>query len=328
MVPNASPSQLPPLPPPPRYQYHASSTTPRSATRPHPSSYYAPSPTYFKLKTPSNTADSSTPATPIILHDPRYRTHPAIWCGAFVCLAFSLLLILFGLSTLIVYLVVKPRLPTFDVPSANLTAVYVGSPGYMNGDFSFVANFTNPNERLDVEFKAADLQLAFEGRIIAAGEVVEGFELRHHGGRKVGVVRMISSLVILPLEVAIELQRKVASNRVEYEVRGRFWVKAKLASGLGYSYWLRARCLLQMTAPPGGVLTSSSPSTTPVSSPPAPPTSSPAASPTGATPPAAPVPASIGQTPAASPTSPSNGAALNRAAVGSFAVVALASAIR
>lgn len=73
------------------------------------------------------------------------RTHPLIWCCAILCLIFSLILILFGVATLIIFVSIKPRLPAFDTPNASLNGIYFDSPEYFNGDFIFLANFSNPN---------------------------------------------------------------------------------------------------------------------------------------------------------------------------------------
>ncbi|XP_073224325.1 uncharacterized protein [Cicer arietinum] len=63
--------------------------------------------------------------------------------------AHCLVLILFGVTTLIIFIAIKPRNPTFDISNANLNVVYFDSPQYFNGDFTLLANFTNPNTKID-----------------------------------------------------------------------------------------------------------------------------------------------------------------------------------
>lgn len=66
-------------------------------------------------------------------------------------------------------------------------------------------------------------------------------------------MHMISSEVYLPTDVAMAIQKEVGSNRVVYSVRGTFKVRANF--GIGHlSYWIYGRCLIEVTAPPGGVL--------------------------------------------------------------------------
>lgn len=179
------------------------------------------------------------------------RTDPAIWCSAIICMIFSIIIILFGIATLIVFLVVKPRNPVFDTNHASLNVIYFDSPGNFNGDLTFIANFSNPNRKLNVRFEHAILELYFDNNLIA-NQSIRPFSQRQ---RETGVVKIhfISSLVYLPLNHARELQRQVLSNKVMYNVRGTF--KVRVSFGLiHFSYWLHARCELQMSSPPSGFL--------------------------------------------------------------------------
>lgn len=189
---------------------------------------------------------------PPTLRQPRFqRTNPIIWFAAVLCLIFSLVLIFFGVATLIIFLAIKPRSPTFDIPKANLNAVYFVSPEYINGDFTLLANFTNPNSKIDVSFESLDVELFFSDRIISA-QSIQPFTQRRRESR-LQSLHFISSLVFLPKDLGVKLQRQVQSNNVNYNVRGTFRVRATL--GLFHlSYLLHSRCQIEMTGPPTGVL--------------------------------------------------------------------------
>lgn len=185
-----------------------------------------------------------------LLHNPR-RTHPLVWCSAIICLVFCLLLILFGVATLIIFLIIRPRYPSFDVTNARLNAIYFDSPENFNGDFTLLANFTNSNKKMKIRFDYLDVELYFGDRLIAI-QALEPFTQRP-GEARLEVVHLISSLVYLPPNPAIELQRQVQSNRVKYNIRGTFRVRAMVGVAR-FSYWLHARCQLEMTSPPSGIL--------------------------------------------------------------------------
>ncbi|XP_004294916.1 PREDICTED: uncharacterized protein At1g08160-like [Fragaria vesca subsp. vesca] len=179
------------------------------------------------------------------------RTNPLIWCGAIVCLIFSLILIFFGITTLIIFLVVRPRIPLFDIPNAKLSTIYFDSPEYFNGDFAFLANFSNPNRKIDVRFEYLQMELYFSDRLIAI-QSLDPFTQRPREGR-LEAVHLVSSLVYLPQNHALALRTQVQNNRVEYNIRGTYKVRASLGM-IHFSYWLHSRCQLQMTGPPTGVL--------------------------------------------------------------------------
>ncbi|XP_050370898.1 NDR1/HIN1-like protein 10 isoform X1 [Argentina anserina] len=179
------------------------------------------------------------------------RTNPLVWCCAIVCLIFSLILIFFGIATLIIFLVVRPRIPLFDIPNAKLSTIYFDSPEYFNGNFAFLANFSNPNRKIDTRFEYLQMELYFSDRLIAT-QSLDHFTLRPQEGR-LEAVELVSSLVYLPQNHALALRTQVQNNRVDYNIRGTFKVRASLGM-IHFSYWLHSRCQLQMTGPPTGAL--------------------------------------------------------------------------
>ncbi|KAL1307261.1 hypothetical protein HN51_049234 [Arachis hypogaea] len=181
------------------------------------------------------------------------RTKPVIWCFAGLCLIFSLLLIFFGIVILIFYLAIKPRNPTFDIPNASLNVVYYDSTQYLNGDFILLANFSNPNKRIDVKFESLDIELFFSNRLIS-NRTMNPF-MQKPKETRLQTVNLISKLVFLPQDVGVKLQRQVESNKVSYYVRGTFKVKFNIGL-IHLSYWLNSICEIEMTGPPAGVLVS------------------------------------------------------------------------
>ncbi|KAJ6376806.1 hypothetical protein OIU76_025873 [Salix suchowensis] len=199
----------------------------------------------------SNSESKKLSKPPIFKHPRPRRTNLVIWCGAILCLIFSLVLIVFGIATLIIYLVVKPRNPVFDIPNANLNSIYFDSPEYFNGDLTFLANFSNPNQKLDVRFEHVDIELYFSDSLVGT-QALQPFTQRSRETR-LESVHIISSLVYLPQNLAVELQKQVQSNKVNYNIRGTFKVRANMGL-LHYSYWLHGRCEIEMTGPPTGVI--------------------------------------------------------------------------
>lgn len=187
---------------------------------------------------------------PILLKPPR-RTNPIIWCGAFLCILFSIIVILAGIVVLIIFLAVKPKHPLFDTTTVSLNSIYLDSPEYLNGDFTFLANFSNPNRKIDIRFEYLDIELYFHDRLIAT-QALQPFTQRR-GEARLEAIHMISSEVYLPPNLSMELRNQVQRNRVQYHIRGTFRVRASL--GLAhFSYWLYARCMVEMTSPPTGIL--------------------------------------------------------------------------
>ncbi|KAF7816016.1 NDR1/HIN1-like protein 10 [Senna tora] len=179
------------------------------------------------------------------------RTNPIIWCTAILCLIFSLILIIFGVSTLIIFLTIKPRNPIFDIPNANLNVIYFDSPQYFNGDFTLLANFSNPNRKIDVRFELLGIDLFFSDRLIST-QAIQPFTERR-GESRLESVKFISSLVFLPQDLSVKLQKQVQSNRIDYNLKGTFKVRVSIGL-IHFSFWMHSRCQIEMTGPPTGVL--------------------------------------------------------------------------
>ncbi|KAL3821156.1 hypothetical protein ACJIZ3_007061 [Penstemon smallii] len=181
---------------------------------------------------------------PILRHP--QTTNPIIWFCAILCMVFSLLLIFFAIATLIIYVVVKPRNPVLDTPAANFN-----SPEFLNGDLTFLANFSNPNRILNVRYEYLYFELYFSESLIAT-QVVQPFSQKPGEARLVSI-HLMSRLVYLPPNLALEFQKQEERNRVMYNIKGRFRVRVKLGS-VHYSYWLHGKCEIEMTSPPTGIL--------------------------------------------------------------------------
>ncbi|XP_031253873.1 uncharacterized protein At1g08160 [Pistacia vera] len=255
--PLSPPSSLTPPPPPPPLSPPTQLTPPpaKQATQAPLKQIVISKPSITKQHSPTLAAQNpdiirSTKA-PILHHPRRRRTNLFIWFGAAFCLIFSLLLIFFGITTLIIFLVVKPRSPVFDTPSATLSTIYFDSPEYFNGDLTFLANFSNPNRKIGVRFQYLEIELYFFNKLIST-QVMQPFS-QQPGEQRLASVHMISSLVYIPQNFGVELQKHVQSNQIKYNIRASFKVKARFGA-FHYSYWLHSRCQIEMTGPPTGVL--------------------------------------------------------------------------
>ncbi|KAL3635522.1 hypothetical protein CASFOL_020069 [Castilleja foliolosa] len=179
------------------------------------------------------------------------KTKPIIWCGAVLCMLFSILIIFLGIATLIIYVAIQPKSPIFDTPASSVRAIYFNPPQFLNGDIAFLANFSNPNKRLRVRFEQIHVDLYFYESLIASQILVPFSE--GPGEARLVSIRLLIGAVYLPMNLGMELQKQAVRNRIVYDMKGAFRVRFK--TGLvHYSYWMHADCRLEMTSPPNSVL--------------------------------------------------------------------------
>ncbi|GAA0172004.1 hypothetical protein LIER_41262 [Lithospermum erythrorhizon] len=179
------------------------------------------------------------------------RTNPIIWFLGVTCLFFTLFLIFFGITTLIIFVSLISRTPLFDTPGATLNFIYSNSNEFINGDFTFLANVSNPNKKIDVTFEYSKVELYFSEFLVAT----QGIQPFVEKPRKTEtfLVHMIASLAYLPPNVALEFQKQMQRKRVVFDLVATFRVKVNLGI-MHFRYWLHGRCQLEVTSPPNGFL--------------------------------------------------------------------------
>ncbi|KAI9113924.1 hypothetical protein K1719_015175 [Acacia pycnantha] len=180
------------------------------------------------------------------------KTKPHTWLFAIFCLIFWLVIIIGGLIVLIVYLVFRPQSPNFEVSSASLNAAYLDMGYLLNADVTLLANFTNPNKKVHVDFSTTMIYLYYGSTLIAT-QYVEPFSTSRAESR-FATIRMVASQVQLPLAETQRLVKQVQSNGIILEVKGVFRARSTLGRILRYSYNLYGYCTIMLTRPPGGVL--------------------------------------------------------------------------
>ncbi|CAA6670730.1 unnamed protein product [Spirodela intermedia] len=206
------------------------------------------------LRSPANVQEDGVQFIPVArtpglpapeqLHHPRFprqtpakkadRKRPLILCCAALCFVFAVVLIVVGVVTLVVFLVIKPRNPGSTLPS------------FLNGDLTFLANFSNPNGKIDVQFEFVGVELYFRNTLIAA-QALQPFAQRR-GEVRLQSVHMISSEVFLSPERERELQDQVNGNRVVYTIKGTFKVRTSLGL-IHITYWLYGLCTVELSRP-------------------------------------------------------------------------------
>ncbi|XP_048427669.1 NDR1/HIN1-like protein 13 [Pyrus x bretschneideri] len=187
------------------------------------------------------------------LHIPRpQKTNFFAWSGAICCAIFWVLIILTGLVVLIVYLVFRPRTPKFDVSSATLNAAYLDMGYLLNADVTVLANFTNPNKKVSVDFSNLIIDLYY-GNTRVATQYIEPFSASRRQSMFANV-HMVASQVRLGVLESIRLKKEMEIDRARFEVKGYFRARANFGKILRYSYWLHGDCQVVLTRPPDGVL--------------------------------------------------------------------------
>ncbi|CAL9069045.1 unnamed protein product, partial [Musa banksii] len=183
-------------------------------------------------------------------------THPAFWLVGACCTLLWVAIILAGLAILIVYLVVRPKGPQLEISSANLNGAILDGGGLLNADLSVLANFSNPNQKVDLRFGQVQLDLYFRSVLIATQGLGPFRERRREAVLR--YVRMVSSSVALPADAAEAWRAGEIGNRHAMKVVASFRTRSDIGGWLHYTFRTRRHCNIVVGAPPAGVLLASS----------------------------------------------------------------------
>lgn len=180
------------------------------------------------------------------------QTNPLMWFGAVFCAIFWVLVIVGGLVILIVYLIFRPKSPRFDVSTANLNAAYLDMGYLLNADVNLLANFTNPNKKVSVDFSSMILYLYY-GNTLIATQFIAPFSAYKEESMLINI-HMVSSQVRLPILERQRLQKQLEISGIKLELKGIFRARSNFGTLLRYSYWMHSYCHLFVGGPPTGVL--------------------------------------------------------------------------
>lgn len=185
-------------------------------------------------------------------HPNRPLNNSLVWFMAAFCAILWVVIIVGGLIVLIVYLVYRPRLPRFDISAATLNAAYLDMGYLLNADVTMLANFSNPNRKVNVHFSYMYIDLYYGSTLIATQYVQPFYATRAQS--KFAYIHMVTSQVGIPLVAARRLKKQIEADAVQFQVKGYFRARSTLGRLLKYSYLLHTHCNILMTGPPTGAL--------------------------------------------------------------------------
>ncbi|KAI3912496.1 hypothetical protein MKW92_048661 [Papaver armeniacum] len=213
--------------------------------------------------------EQQTPRRETYLHSHRHdlklpnqrRTKPTTWFIAFFCAILWVMIILGGLIVLIVYLVFRPKNPRFDIPNATLNAIYLDTNAQLtsdgsllNSDVTILTNFTNPNQKVKIDYSYMVIELYYMNTLIATTSV-NPFSAGKAESKLLGI-HFVTSQVKLSSNEIQQIRKELGNNTVKFDVQGKFRTRSNFGSLIRYSYWLHGRCTIVLAGPPYGTLIS------------------------------------------------------------------------
>ncbi|KAJ0969103.1 hypothetical protein J5N97_021980 [Dioscorea zingiberensis] len=172
---------------------------------------------------------SSPPRRPTAFTVPikQRRTGPLSWLFGIFCAILWTAIITAGLAILIIYLIFRPKFPRLYIAGATLNAGHIDTDMglFLNADLTLLANFTNPNHKVNIFFSYMELNIYFNNTIIAT-QGISGFSMRPKE-TMLRSVHMVTSEVMMRKADASRWQKEINQNKIGMEVEGSHGIREK-----------------------------------------------------------------------------------------------------
>ncbi|KAL5221564.1 hypothetical protein ABZP36_026277 [Zizania latifolia] len=211
-----------------------------------------------------HTRTSPPRKSPLVLRPKQKKRKPLEFCFTGCCILFWLMVIAVGVAVLVVFLLYHPQSPRLGVTSATLNAGYIdelggaggaGGARALNADLTVLAAIYNPNTKIHVVLRYMQLDLYFEGSMIATQEVLPAPLHEGPGGNVLRSVHLLVSEVTVTQEDMFVWQNATTKGGlVVLHLAGRFRTQLNFGRWFAYKYWVTPRCTLWLDPPPSGAL--------------------------------------------------------------------------
>ncbi|KAG8078814.1 hypothetical protein GUJ93_ZPchr0007g5291 [Zizania palustris] len=199
--------------------------------------------------------------SPLVLHTKQKKRKPLEFCFTGCCILFWLMVIAVGVAVLVVFLLYHPQSPRLGVTSATLNAGYIDELGVsggaraLNADLTVLAAIYNPNTKIHIVLHYMQLDLYFEGSMIATQDVLPAPLHEGPGGNVLRSVHLLVSEVTVTQEDMFVWQNATTKGGlVVLHLAGRFRTQLNFGRWFAYKYWVTPRCTLWLDPPPSGAL--------------------------------------------------------------------------
>ncbi|XP_021767420.1 NDR1/HIN1-like protein 10 [Chenopodium quinoa] len=149
--------------------------------------------------------------------------------------------IIFGVILLIVWLVLRPRIPAFTVDSATLSSLNTStSPSQISGTWSLHFSVANPNHKLHVYYDEIEARLFYKNSLVSQNQLPP-FE---QGTKNVTTMdaQLVASSAYLELDLVNKLRDDRSRGSVKFDVQVLALVRFKAGGWRARRRFLRVFC--------------------------------------------------------------------------------------
>ncbi|XP_071721654.1 uncharacterized protein [Rutidosis leptorrhynchoides] len=181
------------------------------------------------------------------------RTNAFVWCVATICTIISIAVIILGVTVVVGYIVIHPRVPIISVVGAYLNDFLYDGVGHLQVHMIIRIKAQNDNQKAHASFSSSRFTLKFDERKIAylenrAFDVQKNFSVDFD-------YPVTSSVIPLNAEQMELVDTSLRDDRVSFELEGSVGARWKVGPLGSFKFDLNLNCVLNFNEIPIRFLT-------------------------------------------------------------------------
>lgn len=180
---------------------------------------------------------------PAVYSVPRKPRSPCCCCFAWLCSLLVFLIVALGIAALIFWLVVRPKLPDYEVTNVRLSGLETSLlSGTVNTNVSFTLDTYNPNKRMGFYYDDIDVRVEALGVVVGQGELPSFYQ--GHKNRTIIDGNLQSPQIALPTDKRDALLQASTDARLPLNVAVDVKTRIKVGSVKTSKIKVKVRCVV------------------------------------------------------------------------------------
>lgn len=166
------------------------------------------------------------------------------------CSILFLFIFAIGLASLVLWLVYKPKIPTYSVRDVHISTLNVttsSAQSYVNTDILFTILASNPNHKIRIDYKKVNILTTFQGSSVGQSTIPGWFQ--EPGNSTTIYAHLNAKNAPLSVSQGSALQTQIRGNDVSLHGRIDIKVGIKIGAWKTPGVWIHVDCDFQVSPP-------------------------------------------------------------------------------
>ncbi|KAG6557197.1 hypothetical protein Mapa_001124 [Marchantia paleacea] len=174
-------------------------------------------------------------------YQPRKRRNPCCCCFKWLCIPLVFLIVALGIAALVFWLVVRPKLPDYDVTNVRLTGLDTSlTTSQLNTEVAFTLDTYNPNKKMGFYYDDFNIEVQTLDLVVGKGALPSFYQ--GHKNRTIIESVLKSETITLSTGAKDSLQAANTSKKLMLKVKVDVKTRIKIGDFKTSKINVKVRC--------------------------------------------------------------------------------------